>query len=224
MIDAGTSNNAPLVDFDNISRPVGAGFDIGAYEFTPSSVASPTANAGPDQTFTAGTSGTAVGHADRRGQRTRRERAHLSMDRRRHPACDDGIVHAHLLDRRASAHVQSHRSIRSVRNRHGVDWRGTRRRRRHAWSAGNSVTMTPDTTVCTTGGVKLTIVDSVGTPVGAPQYVCSGATGCNRCNRCNGCNGCAGGRWRYGGDRCARTSWTGGTCGAARRLQRGRDR
>jgi len=42
-IDAGTSTNAPVVDFDNNPRPLGAGVDIGAYEFAPLSVAPPTA-------------------------------------------------------------------------------------------------------------------------------------------------------------------------------------
>ncbi len=32
-IDAGTTNSAPLFDFDNGPRPVGSGFDIGAYEY-----------------------------------------------------------------------------------------------------------------------------------------------------------------------------------------------
>lgn len=34
-IDAGTSTNAPLFDFDGVSRPQGLGFDIGAYEYQP---------------------------------------------------------------------------------------------------------------------------------------------------------------------------------------------
>jgi len=33
-IDAGTANNASAEDYDGISRPQGAGYDIGAYEFT----------------------------------------------------------------------------------------------------------------------------------------------------------------------------------------------
>ncbi len=32
-IDAGTSDNAPLIDMDGIPRPQGAGFDMGAYEY-----------------------------------------------------------------------------------------------------------------------------------------------------------------------------------------------
>lgn len=32
-IDSGTSQNAPLVDFEGISRPQGAGFDMGLYEY-----------------------------------------------------------------------------------------------------------------------------------------------------------------------------------------------
>ena len=32
-IDAGTSIDAPSTDYDNNTRPQGAGFDIGAYEF-----------------------------------------------------------------------------------------------------------------------------------------------------------------------------------------------
>ena len=60
MIDAGTGPaNAPLVDFDDVTRPIGAGWDIGAYEFLPA-VLPPTANAGPDQTFSAGAGGTAT--------------------------------------------------------------------------------------------------------------------------------------------------------------------
>ena len=59
LIDAGTATNAPNVDFDGASRPAFAAHDIGAYEFNNSSVAPPTANAGPDQNFTAGASGTA---------------------------------------------------------------------------------------------------------------------------------------------------------------------
>jgi hypothetical protein len=39
-IDAGTSNEAPLIDFNNVTRPQGAGFDIGAYEYVDSSVRS----------------------------------------------------------------------------------------------------------------------------------------------------------------------------------------
>jgi hypothetical protein len=58
MIDAGTDENAPLVDIDGVVRPTGGGFDIGAYEFAPL-VTPPTANAGPDQTFPAGAAGTA---------------------------------------------------------------------------------------------------------------------------------------------------------------------
>lgn len=33
-IDAGTSTNAPSVDYDGLSRPQGKGYDIGAYEFS----------------------------------------------------------------------------------------------------------------------------------------------------------------------------------------------
>ncbi len=32
-IDSGTSQNAPLVDFEGVSRPQGAGFDMGIYEY-----------------------------------------------------------------------------------------------------------------------------------------------------------------------------------------------
>ena len=32
-IDAGTSSGAPSVDFDGVSRPQGAGYDVGAYEY-----------------------------------------------------------------------------------------------------------------------------------------------------------------------------------------------
>jgi hypothetical protein len=44
-IDAGSSNAAPLVDFSGRPRPVGTAFDIGAYEFAPSTAppAAPTA-------------------------------------------------------------------------------------------------------------------------------------------------------------------------------------
>ena len=34
-IDAGTSNGAPSADIEGVARPYGAGFDIGAYEYTP---------------------------------------------------------------------------------------------------------------------------------------------------------------------------------------------
>jgi hypothetical protein len=36
-VDAGTPNNAPQVDYDGLSRPQGGGYDIGAYEYVPSS-------------------------------------------------------------------------------------------------------------------------------------------------------------------------------------------
>ena len=41
-IDSGTATNAPLTDFDGVSRPQGARFDIGAYEFIPTTTLSGT--------------------------------------------------------------------------------------------------------------------------------------------------------------------------------------
>jgi len=51
-IDAGSSNLAPNIDIIGTTRPQGAGYDIGAYEFVPSGSQAPIANAGPDQTIT----------------------------------------------------------------------------------------------------------------------------------------------------------------------------
>jgi hypothetical protein len=45
-IDAGTSDNAPKVDYNGFGRPQGTGFDIGAYEYG----SSPTASSSPTKT------------------------------------------------------------------------------------------------------------------------------------------------------------------------------
>ncbi|MDD5673480.1 MAG: choice-of-anchor Q domain-containing protein [Chitinivibrionales bacterium] len=41
LIDAGSSAGAPAMDFDGLARPQGAGFDIGAYEYTTPTAAGP---------------------------------------------------------------------------------------------------------------------------------------------------------------------------------------
>lgn len=41
LIDKGTSSYAPSADFSGAARPQGAGFDIGAYEYTSTSTAPP---------------------------------------------------------------------------------------------------------------------------------------------------------------------------------------
>ncbi len=46
-IDAGDGQGAPLLDFDGVVRPQGAGFDIGAYEFVATSSVDNTAQASP---------------------------------------------------------------------------------------------------------------------------------------------------------------------------------
>jgi Ca2+-binding RTX toxin-like protein len=51
-IDAGTATNAPATALDGVARPQGAGYDIGAYEFTPSTTPTP-----PPQPFTLPVSG-----------------------------------------------------------------------------------------------------------------------------------------------------------------------
>jgi hypothetical protein len=57
LIDAGTNVGAPDHDFDRQPRMIAAnpGVDIGAFELVP--LRPPTANAGPDQTLTAGSTG-----------------------------------------------------------------------------------------------------------------------------------------------------------------------
>lgn len=51
-IDAGSSLNAPSIDFDGISRPRGDGFDIGAFEYTGSSTTTSTITTSTTSTTT----------------------------------------------------------------------------------------------------------------------------------------------------------------------------
>ena len=180
MIDAGTGPaNVPLVDFDDVVRPQLGGFDIGAYEFVPS-VAAPTANAGPDQTFSAGGGGTA--NVTLTGIGSAPPGSVLSyewLEGATSLATTATLTHTfatgvHLLTFKVTdqyGQFGTDTVLIGVLAGGGTGTPGP------AGPQGNSLTMTADTTVCTTGGVRLTIVDSLGAPIGAPQYVCNGAAG-----------------------------------------------
>ena len=162
MIDAGTGpTNVPLVDFDDVPRPQGAGFDIGAYEFLPvvAPIAPPTANAGLDQTFTAGPAGTASVTLTGIGTgptgsvlsfRWTEGAAELATTATFTHTFTTGV---HLLTFRVTdqyGQFATDTVLIGVLAGGGTGTPGPQ---------GNSVTITPDTTVCMTGGVKLAIVD-----------------------------------------------------------------
>lgn len=199
LIDAGTGPaNAPLVDFDNVTRPAGAGWDIGAYEFM-SSVAPPTANAGPDQNFTADGGGTAsvtltgVGSAppgstlNYRWSEGATEFAPAGPSPTLTHSFAPGV---HLLKFEAIDQFGQSGSdtvlIGVLAAGSGGGTPGP------AGPQGNSVTMAADTTVCTSGGVQLTIVDSIGAMVGTPLYVCNGAVGATGATGATGAAGATG--------------------------------
>ncbi len=219
MIDAGTATNAPVVDFDNNPRPLGAAVDIGAYEFAPLSVAPPTANAGPDQTFTAGAGGTAsitligVGNAPIGSTLTYRWSEGVTELATTAAFTHTFSTGVHLLTFKVTDQFGQFGTDTVLIGVLAGGGAGT------PGPAGNSVTMTPDTTVCTTGGVKLMIVDSLGAQVGAPQYVCNGAHRCRRVQRVRtGATGCKA-TGATGCNRCNGCARTAGACRAARRLR-----
>ena len=155
------------------SAPV---YDIGAYEFVPA-IAPPTANAGPDQTFAAGAGGTAsvtltgVGTAPAGSVLT-----YLWTEGATQLATTASFTHTfstgvHLLTFKVTdqfGQFGTDTVLIGVGSGGGTGGPGPQ---------GNSVTMTADNTVCTTGGVRLTIVDHTGAPVGTAQFVCTGAAG-----------------------------------------------
>ena len=195
MIDAGTGPaNVPLVDFDDVVRPQLGGFDIGAYEFVPS-VAAPTANAGPDQTFSAGGGGTAnvtltgIGSAPPGSVLT-----YEWLESTTSLATTATLAHSfstgvHLLTFKVTdqyGQFGTDTVLIGVLTGGGTGTPGP------AGPQGNSLTMSADTTVCTTGGVRLTIVDSLGAPIGTPQYVCNGAAGATGATGATGAQGIPG--------------------------------
>ena len=194
LIDAGTASGAPDHDFDGNVRPSGAGFDIGAYEFG-SAFTLPTADAGPDQTFTADSSGTAnvtlTGVGGPGGTLTYRWSEGTTT-----LATTAGFTHSfstgvHLLTFTVTTPSNLSSSDTVLIGVAAAGGGGTGSPGPQG-PQGNSVQMHADSSVCAQGGVRLSIVDGNGAAVGTPLYVCNGAPGPAGANGLNGADGAQG--------------------------------
>jgi hypothetical protein len=185
LIDAGSASGAPDHDFDGEARPLGAGVDIGADEFT-APIAPPTANAGPDQTFTADASGSAsvtltgFGTSSDPAVRYRwQEGTALLATTASFTRLFTTGVHLLTFTVADTFGQSAFDTVLIGIVAAGAGGVGPPGPAGPAGPAGNSVQMQaePPSTACAAGGVRLQIVDLNNVAIGSPLYVCNGANG-----------------------------------------------